>query len=41
MSELIRTHFSLPRELVDGMDDLAGKGNRNSLAIEILDQEVR
>jgi hypothetical protein len=23
------------------MDDLAGKGNRNSLAIEILDQEVR
>jgi Arc/MetJ-type ribon-helix-helix transcriptional regulator len=41
MSELIRTHFSLPKDLVEGMDDLVGKGNRNSLAVEILGSEVR
>ena len=41
MPDMIRTHFSLPRDLVESMDDLVGKGKRNSLVQEILDKEVR
>lgn len=35
-----RTHFCPPKDLVEGMDDVAGKRNRKSLVIEILEHEV-
>jgi hypothetical protein len=41
MADVVRTHFSLPKELVGVMDKLVGKGRRTSLLIEILAPELK
>jgi hypothetical protein len=36
-----RVHFVIPEDLLVAIDKVAGKGKRNSLAVEILDHEIR
>jgi len=36
-----RTHFFIPEHLLAAMDQLAGKGKRNSFVVDVLDHEIR
>ena len=36
-----RIHFFIPEELLTAMDKLGGKGKRNSLVVEILQNEIK
>jgi Arc/MetJ-type ribon-helix-helix transcriptional regulator len=36
-----RTHISIPEEILAGIDQLVGKGQRSALVSEILESEVR
>jgi hypothetical protein len=36
-----RTHFFLPEGMLAAMDQIAGKGKRNSFVLEILGHEIR